>query len=96
MNIFILARQSDPDLEQDDFRWSIVLQLVAKATELDDEIALADRTHGAHRRANNVPRCSGGTPTRFRGGLAGAPPPRHHSRIRRPRNSRSKPADCDT
>ena len=43
VNIYLIALQTEPELKQDDFRWSMVDQLVAKAEELE-EGTVASRT----------------------------------------------------
>ena len=48
VNIFIVAMKTyKEDLQQDDFRWELLFQLVAKADELDAEVELQDRTRSA-------------------------------------------------
>ena len=55
VNIFIVARQSNRDLEQDDFRWDLLTQLVKKADELDEETDMAERLRSAASRDAPTP-----------------------------------------
>ena len=44
VNIFLVAQQTEPELLQDDFRWAILLQLVAQAEELERDTPVSNRT----------------------------------------------------
>ena len=66
IDIFIVACQTDPDLEQDDYRWSVLFALVAKARELDETQDVSERTRSSRRQ--RMPTCSKEY-SRFEGGL---------------------------
>ena len=68
VNIYIVAIQTNNDLTQDDFRWAMVMQLVAKAKEVDEENEIAERTRSARRREAPLS-MSTTTYSRFSGGL---------------------------
>ena len=76
MQIYIVAKESDAELEQDDFRWDMVHQLVATANRLDAD--RPRRTRGQARQAMQedseatnaaVARTREDTISRFNGGL---------------------------
>ena len=64
VNIFLVAAQTDKDLEQDDFRWEMVYALVKLANELEQEAPVSYRTRGSTRSS-----ASGRPTSRFEGGL---------------------------
>lgn len=67
VNIFIIACRTDLDLEQDDYRWNCVIELVEKAKELDEEGDVAEHTRSATRAPRRE--SSSSEHSRFEGGL---------------------------
>lgn len=69
INIYIIAMETEPDLPQDDFRWAILLQLVAKAKEIEQG-AVSDRTRSETTRKRRAARSTPTKPVgRWSGGL---------------------------
>lgn len=52
INIFIVALQTNGELEQDDFRWTLVFQLVEKAKQMEEDGEdMSERTRSARRQS---------------------------------------------
>lgn len=76
INVYIIAMQSDPGLLQDDYRWSLVLQLIHKAEELEaGEVAARTR---AQRQSGKTAVAATAKVSRWKGGVT----QHHHDIVR--------------